>query len=253
MAPIRAAIIALLRHILSSRILFQHDGDEIELWLDSLPLIRRAPGAQAPDGAPLLDESDGVISFLDDCVQRCIKTPYKYFEELQVLTTSSTTDGANGQAPSLLERPEEYPSPLLATVLEQLGAKLKGNLLEPSDALAVVTFLRKLVLHLVGKCPNLAWANVVSNQMASMANTPGLFLQWPVMLTALRCEARLLEVTLAQLRTPSPVESVFSTSQGTQEFLAGLEKDPEGTSSTLDVVRSDLSKYTSFDLDWSSA
>jgi nucleolar pre-ribosomal-associated protein 1 len=28
------------------------------------------------DGGPLVDEADAVISFFDDCVQRCLKTPY---------------------------------------------------------------------------------------------------------------------------------------------------------------------------------
>lgn len=223
---VRTAIVALLRRILSAGVLFQHDADEIALWLDALPLTRRTVGAQAPDGAPLTDEADGVITFLDDCVQRCVKTPYKYVEELQA-TYSATRPASDGEgqpgASSIGERPEAFPSPLLATVFEQLGAKLKGKILSPSDALALFAFVRKLVLRISSKSADLDLARAFAQKLAAFAEGQELFSAYPTMESALRREVRLLNDQLAQLQDPQePMDQ--GTTPAVQEFLAQIEK-----------------------------
>jgi nucleolar pre-ribosomal-associated protein 1 len=55
---------------------FQEDPHESDLWLKALPAIRLLSDEEVHDGGPLVDEADAVISFFDDCVQRCLKTPY---------------------------------------------------------------------------------------------------------------------------------------------------------------------------------
>jgi len=116
----------LLQHILSQTILFQEDVDEPSLWLSALPTTRRSTGSVSPDGALLTDEAESVITFLDDCVQRCMKTPYRYIEELQGVVKDDNT--ANDHL-------DLYPSPLLMAVVEQLNAKIGAKLLSPSDVL----------------------------------------------------------------------------------------------------------------------
>ncbi|KDR74243.1 hypothetical protein GALMADRAFT_250000 [Galerina marginata CBS 339.88] len=140
---IRTAITSLLQHVLSQSILFQEDPNEPELWLKIFPR-RRIPSVNG-DPSLFQGESNVVISFVDECVQRCLKTPYRYIEALHELDDAS---GANGR-PS--EHLEMYPSPLLMTVIEQLDAKLNNDSLPPSHIIGVASFIRKLLVNLAGK------------------------------------------------------------------------------------------------------
>ncbi|KAF9224544.1 hypothetical protein BS17DRAFT_780022 [Gyrodon lividus] len=148
---LRTTLCKLLQHILAESVLFQEDPNEVELWLAALPSghVRRGQGTETPDGAPLTDEVDAIAIFIDDCVQRCLKTPYRYMEAmadlLQTHTSSSpdiSTDKHYGEA---------FASPLLMTVLEQVTAKMSGKLMTPSDTLAVFTFVRQLLVRLASK------------------------------------------------------------------------------------------------------
>ncbi|KAI0666153.1 ribosome 60S biogenesis N-terminal-domain-containing protein [Trametes maxima] len=224
---VRTAIVALLRHILSAGVLFQHDVDEIALWLDPLPLTRRSAGAQAPDGSPLTDEGDGVITFLDDCVQRCVKTPYKYVEELQILR-ASTHQSLDGETSSIGERPEAYPSPLLATVLEQLGAKLQGKHLSPSDALALLAYVRKLTLRIASKSVDLALPTAFAWKIFALVEGQGFFPRYPTIEAAIRREASLFRDQMGQLQNPQePMD--LDTTPAVQEFLSQVESMVEPT------------------------
>ncbi|KAM5540626.1 hypothetical protein V8D89_005657 [Ganoderma adspersum] len=221
---IRTAIVALLRHILAPGVLFQHDADEIALWLDSLPLTKRAVGAQSPDGSPLTDEGDSVIPFLDDCVQRCVKTPYKYVEEMQAMYASSRLSGVDVSL-SIGQRPDTFPSPLLAAVVEQLGAKLRGKLLSPSDTLALFSFMRKLLLRITSKSADLALPQAFVAKIAMLVEDE-LFPGFPAMREAIDREVALLVSSMGQLRNPlaAPCQG---TSPAIQAFLERVELLPE--------------------------
>ena len=219
---VRSAIAALLRHILAPGVLFPHDPDEIALWLDALPHTFRASGAKAPDGAPLTDEGDGVIAFLDDCVQRCVKTPYKYVEELQAIYIPH----ASASTSSIGERPEAFPSPLITTVVEQLGAKLRGTLLTPSDALALFSFVRKLVLRMAGKSVDLGLPKAFTEKIRALVEDQTLFPDSPIMEGAIRREVQLLSSSMGVLQEASTTPIDAST-PGVREFLLQVEKMPE--------------------------
>jgi len=60
----------------------EYDPHESDLWLKALPTMRPLDDEEVTDGGPLRDEAEAVITFLDDCVQRCIKTPYRYLEDV---------------------------------------------------------------------------------------------------------------------------------------------------------------------------
>lgn len=146
---IRTAITHLLHRALSASLLFQHDPEEVALWLEALPVMTRCPDTRTPDGVLLTSEPDAVISFVDDCAQRCFKTPYRYLENLEELFRSAD-DAAEGVT-LVAGQSDRHPSPLLMTILEQFEAKVKGQLLSASDTLAIVTFIRKLCLKLLSK------------------------------------------------------------------------------------------------------
>ena len=156
------AVAGLLRQTLSTTPAFQHDAEEIDLWLTALPSTARPPEAHAHDNTPLTNEAEAVILLLDDCFQRCLKTPYRYVEELQALCHPGNGKLEGGD-------PHVLPSPMLVTVLEQIQAKVNGNLLSPSDTLAAITFVRKLMLQMASKLPSLQPLDAVANRIRSLS------------------------------------------------------------------------------------
>lgn len=214
----REASFALAQELLSRSVLFEHDPREVSIWLDALPCyMSRASNASAPDGTPLTDEFKGVLSFLDDCILRCQKTPYRYLEE--VLAMSFGTDPSARVPPSA-------PSPLLATILEQLGTKIAKNLISSSDTLAIITYMRKVLVGLVGKQPS------VSCSIRIMEHVVGAFASFPSagksssIAKALGRETRLLQRLLSALGSRN--QAIHSTPMvATEEelnlFIDGLE------------------------------
>ncbi|KAI0337320.1 hypothetical protein BDW22DRAFT_1383778 [Trametopsis cervina] len=192
---IKSAIATLLKRALSQTLAFQHDPHELDLWLHALPAIKRGPEARAPDDTPLSNETTAVVSFLDDCVQRCLKTPYRYLQELQESWPQTRAEGgiatAAGESSAL-------PSPLLMTALEQLEAKFSRNLLPPADCLAVVTYIRKLMLKFAGKVTTLHPLYTVAKTLQDLLGKPGP----SSIMAAISREAQALRSGLAQLENP---------------------------------------------------
>ncbi len=109
------------------------------------------------------DESINVITFLDECVQRCLQTPYRYVEALRSLALS--TASSNGYDPDPLGRVDEFPSPLFMTLLEQLEAKVKNKLLAPACLVGVATFIGTLTFYLSSKTKDLGILKVYADQV----------------------------------------------------------------------------------------
>lgn len=195
----RNALSLLLQHILSESILFQEDPHEPHLWLISLPTTQRVSGTETPDGAALTDEGDSVITFLDDCIQRCLKTPYKYIEDLYSL---GNTDGASAQGAT--DKFDVLPSPLLMTVLEQLEIKVNKKSVSPSDVLALASFVRKLCFRLMSKQQDLKFLHVVADRFEGILQLNRLFPDFPVVSAAIRREVAFLRACL--LSSPPSVE-----------------------------------------------
>lgn len=153
---IRGAAASLSNKILSSSILFMHDPEELDLWLQAFPRTRSSD-SKVPD------ELTAVLGFLDDCIQRCFKTPYKYLEELPAFFNKGDTDDSHFAT---------LPSPLLITVLEQFEAKTVAELLSPSDTLALTTFIRKLGIGLSTKSSGLDDSRIVHQKLVELVSKP---------------------------------------------------------------------------------
>ncbi len=93
----------------------------------------------AISGPTLLVQQIHLLSFLDDCVRRAMKTPYRYIEDLQTLRGSNVVDG------------NENLSPVMSTVLEQFDAKVMGQHIATDAAGVVLAYLRRVMLGLAGK------------------------------------------------------------------------------------------------------
>ncbi|KAG6873594.1 hypothetical protein C0995_013967 [Termitomyces sp. Mi166 len=216
---IRTALSDLLEHVLGESIMFQDDPTEPHLWLLSLPTSHRGHGTESPDGAVLTDEGEGVITFLDHCVQRCLKTPYRYLEDMHAVVNPAAPQGQ-----PVTDRDEPLPSPLLMTVLEQLEIKVAKKTLSPSDALAIASFVRKLVFRMSGKQQDLGFLRAVADRFDVMLQAEKLFFDYPIITSAIRREVDLLRMAL------SPADaSLQEVSEEAKVFLSVIEEIPIST------------------------
>ncbi|KAG8967849.1 hypothetical protein FRB90_010854, partial [Tulasnella sp. 427] len=167
---IRDAASSLLQSFFSRSLIFEHDPDEIQLWLASFPRGLRKQGAIAPDGTALSDEVDGFLAFFDSCLSRCLKTPYRYLEEgLGIVSQIEGTEESKAAY-----TPSEVPSPLLFTILEELRYRIgkeKGSI--SSDILTVFVFLRRFFLLLLGKQPDLRYVSHLARGLERSAEIEG--------------------------------------------------------------------------------
>ncbi|KAJ7590818.1 ribosome 60S biogenesis N-terminal-domain-containing protein [Mycena floridula] len=217
----RAILSSLLQHLFSSSILFQDNPQEPELWLDCLPSTKRGPTSISPDDAPLADELESVVIFLDDCIQRCLKTPYRYIEAMEA--TKSTTEAAV----------DSIPSSLLMTVLEQLNIKVTNQLLTPSDVLALATFIRLLFLKLSTELSNLDILKTLADRILAVLDVDSLFPQYPHIRAATRHEMQTIRRYL-NLR-PGAVDKPGPAGRDVADFIAEIEAIPNPTEASVKV------------------
>ncbi|GJE99428.1 ribosome 60S biogenesis N-terminal-domain-containing protein [Phanerochaete sordida] len=221
--PMKSAVANLLRQTLSTTAAFQHDPEEVDLWLRALPRTRRFAGAAAPDGTPLTDEGAAVLALLDDCLQRCIRTPYRYLEELQALCAPTDADAmAVDSNVSAAQDPAQLPSPMLVTVLEQVSAKVNGNHVSPSDALAIVSFVRKLATGLASKVADLGVVDAIAKRLDALSLDEAHYGE--SVRTAVCSECELLKATRKQLTTPAVHEAMEADGADLEELLSGLRE-----------------------------
>lgn len=219
---IRTALSSLLRHVLSQSILFQEDPHESDLWLKALPTIRPSNDEEVViDGGPLLDEVEAVITFLDDCVQRCLKTPYRYLEDVRSLAQTLTLNTATEQNYSF----EIYPSSLLMTIVEQLDAKVANKLLTPSQVLGITSFIRKLLFYLSSKQLDLQFLHAVVAKIDTILRPERLFEGFPIFSGAIRREVSMLHASLAFQRPSSNGFNIKSSTE-VQAYLDRVEQMP---------------------------
>lgn len=203
---VHSSLSRLIQHLLANSILFQHSADEVELWLVSLPTTKRSPSAEAPDGAPLTDEVQGVLVFLDECIQRCLKTPYRYIEEMKTIAFS-----------------HNYPSPLLATVKEQLAAKLGAKTLTASDTLSLVTFIRELVFRLHATDLDGLFIRCYVEQIDSILSDAHLFPDFVLVTGTIRREVEIMQYCTRHFSNDI-VPPPSTVAKDVREFLTAVEK-----------------------------
>ncbi|KAF8164735.1 ribosome 60S biogenesis N-terminal-domain-containing protein [Crassisporium funariophilum] len=222
---IHTALAALLQHVLSRSILFQEDCYEPDLWLKALPQTR--PSSAGDEKVHVVDEAEAVITFVDDCVQRCLKTPYRYIEDLQSLDIAAKSAGEtelpNGDSGAQVDRLESYPSPLLMTVIEQLDAKITYNLLSPFHVLGVASFVRKLMYYLSSKTANLVLLRSCAAKFDSILCQEVLPPGSPVISAAIRREVDMLNGSM-MFGTHNLIEN--SDNEEVQRYLERAEQAP---------------------------
>jgi nucleolar pre-ribosomal-associated protein 1 len=222
---LRHEIGLLLRHVLASDPLFQHDPDEIYLWLECIPSDPARCGTKSPDGVELLDGGPIVVQFLDECFLRCAQAPYKYIEDLSTVTTSPSISKEPSED-SIIKRPELFPSPVLITLLEQLSVLVDQNP-SPSDLYSLSVFFRRLIFRLAQKTQSLSFIRAITEKVDAIFGDdilPG----YPRIVKAVRREVRILRACLTGLEGPA-LGTQWSITDQMQAFLATLEGTPLGT------------------------
>ncbi|KAJ7044085.1 ribosome 60S biogenesis N-terminal-domain-containing protein [Mycena alexandri] len=231
---LRNTLNRLVVHLLSESIIFHKNQDEPSLWLSALPTARRSsndsPGL--PEDVSLKDEAATVIGFLDDCIQRCLKEPYRYIEDMQAVHRPET------QKPT----PEELPSPLVMTLLEQLGAKIASNKASHSDVFALAMFLRRLILRLSSAHHDLSFLDCIAAKIDETLKSQALFTQYPVTSNAIRREMTIMRNCLPPIHSSRTLDPQTSGPSRLAEFLLRIGERPipvdtaEGIITAFEVV-----------------
>ncbi|WFC98144.1 hypothetical protein MYAM1_000868 [Malassezia yamatoensis] len=118
---------------LSRTPVFAHETSEIQAWLITLP---------SPDKG-----LSSVLNFIDDCWQRCSKTPHRYAERARSHFTRNPGELNMGGAP--------FASPLLMAVVEQARIRLSKQLFdtaqgaEANASAPIVAYIVRVLLHFV--------------------------------------------------------------------------------------------------------
>ena len=225
-AALRREIGLLLRHVLASDPLFQHDPDEIYLWLECIPPNYTRGGTKSPDGVELLDGGPIVIKFLEECFLRCAQTPYKYLEALSAVSPPPSPSPKEPTEDSIIKRPELFPSPVLMTLFEQLSVLIKQNP-SPSDLYSLSAFIRHLVFKLAQKTQSLWFIEAITERLGSMLGGD-ILSGYPGIIKAVRREVQILRTCLAGLEDP-PQRIAWSVTDQMQKFLEKIEGTPLGT------------------------
>ncbi|KXN88332.1 hypothetical protein AN958_07477 [Leucoagaricus sp. SymC.cos] len=210
---LRATLLDLLSHLLSSSILFEETPHEPNLWIASLPCPLHPPNVMSPDHVRLTDEAESVVTFLDDCIQRCLKTPFRYIEEMRNVSTSLNPDA------------QVFPSPLVMTVAEQLDAKIKAGVLTASDVLAIASFMRILLFRLVGQVQDLTFLQALVLRVDEVLDESKLWKdKHPLMTAAVRTEVQMMNMVV------KPAQRVASEAVDDQKLKVYLDEMDEMTS-----------------------
>lgn len=180
----------LIQKLLSTSVLFEHDPSEIPIWLQFIPRLTRKTDAKGPDGFPLVNEMEMVIDAVDQCILRCLKSPYTYVEE----ALGAFSDSVDTYSPSLA------PSPLLMTLSAFFEDLMMRRISLPAyGTLSIATYLRKLIIQLSLKQPDTSYTHKMLSKFEAICHCNTL--QSIMELRAIHQEAQLLQKSIMALRT----------------------------------------------------
>lgn len=146
---------SLLSRLLLQSILFEHDSAELQVWLSGLPHL---PEPTVTQRADLVIQRIHLLSFLDDCFRRAIKTPYRYIDDMMLLVPSYFSPA----------KAYEMPSPVIMTIIEQFRAKMLGELISTDACGVVLEYLRRLMMGMAGKMKDGRWLWALHTKLKSI-------------------------------------------------------------------------------------
>ncbi|RUS16670.1 hypothetical protein BC937DRAFT_90940 [Endogone sp. FLAS-F59071] len=192
---VRHLVQRILHKLLSESVLFQHDANEVCFWLEALPRNLLLSGFVGTETAGVLTEDQkNVLQFLDDCIGRCLKTPYRYVDDLASLVTTvnkriqpeqdlpeemdvdtplTAMDKLRTTAASALRNSAVFAhpfSPLLVTLIEQYPYMREHS---PAAAAPVARFITRLIKGLLGKLGVVGYLDECVRRVAEVVGIEG--------------------------------------------------------------------------------
>lgn len=192
---VRHLVQRILHKLLSESVLFQHDASEVCFWLEALPRNLLLSGFVGTETAGVLTEDQkNVLQFLDDCIGRCLKTPYRYVDDLASLvmtvnqriqaqrdlpkemdvdTPLTAMDKLRTAAASALRNSgaSVHPfSPLLVTLIEQYPYMREHS---PAAIAPVARFITRLIKGLLGKLRMVGYLDECVRRVAEVVGIEG--------------------------------------------------------------------------------
>ncbi|CBQ73977.1 conserved hypothetical protein [Sporisorium reilianum SRZ2] len=146
----------LLRSLLATSSIFEHYPSELDAWLASLPQsdARSAAGQEQSAGGVghhLSVEQQSVVAFLDECMLRCAKTPYRYIEAarqyVQEHGQADESSGSGRHSKGTAVSADLLGSPWLMAVFEQFTIRVEKGLFATDDdtVVALTAFFARLL------------------------------------------------------------------------------------------------------------
>jgi hypothetical protein len=129
--------------------MFAHDPEEVQLWLDALPLNY----ASSASNLTMSDKQQSILQFLDNCITRFNKAQYKYTDQLVTfVSVHNARHEVNAiddteYLPVLVSNGSGYKhpfSPLLLTLCENIN--FIKDLAKKEAAVSYLTTLMPLLL-----------------------------------------------------------------------------------------------------------
>lgn len=213
---IKAECAAVIQSLLGPSILFEHDPQELDIWLNALPRSLRSPDAKSPDGAALLDEKSSVLSVIDEALKRCLKSPYKYVETAMEFVHSIINGNSYG--------PPHLSSPLLVAIIEVMNDCTLGAVQAPPSALlALATYVRRLIFGLHLKQPSTEYSRRVLEYIISLQiHNRGVLRSHPTIGTAILREWQMLDDIFSALDQSWP--PISESNPAVEDFIHHLEQ-----------------------------
>lgn len=235
-ALIKRECFQVISKLLSPSVLFEHDPSELTIWLQALPTSIRAETAKGPDGASLLDEKEGVLSLLDEALQRCVKNPYGYVEATLALYGGDSQDmqALDGYSPAVAA------SPLLMALLEVFEQCFSSQGRQtriqatPSTILAAATYIRRLIFGIAFKQPDIEYCRRLRRKFDKIvASSEPTNDAYPAMETGIKREVQMAGDYLDMLDIRAKVQAFIELDGDTtvvEDFLSQVEGMLKGDS-----------------------
>lgn len=149
----------LLESLLAPSALFEHNPAEVEAWLASLPqadtrmVVREEDAKHRLATQQLSEEQHAVVTFLDECMLRCMKTPYRYIESARLYLQKygeeeqGQASGSEAESNHALAAVNLIASPWLMVIVEQFKIRVDKEIFPTETGIvdALTAFFARLL------------------------------------------------------------------------------------------------------------
>ena len=154
---VKAACEQLLRSLLATSSFFEHDSAEIHAWLSSLPQADTRVATKADDESAakpstvpsrqqISAEQQAVVAFLDECLLRCAKTPYRYIEASRQFLRDNGRNEEQADEVEATSGADLLASPWLMALLEQFCIRIDKGLFDVAESVeGLAAFFARLL------------------------------------------------------------------------------------------------------------